>query len=141
MPKALFYLMASTDDLQRLKYACTLAEKSYRKDKSVFIHTSTEAESREIDKLLWTVRDNSFIPHQLDPATAAEANSPIIISHREIKGCNCQVLINLSTPLNSHDNIEWILEVVHQRDDIKQLSRSNWRHYQQQGIALSSKHC
>ena len=141
MTNALFYLLPSNDDLQRLKYACILAEKSYRKGKSVFIHSANEAESRELDKLLWTVRDNSFIPHQRQPATVTEINSPIVIGHQVIDGYRFQVLINLSEPLANTDTIEWILEVVHQREDIKQLSRANWRHYQQQGIQPSSKNC
>ncbi len=140
MTQALFYLMSSDNDLDRLKYACLLAEKSYRKNKSVFIHSENNQQSHEIDKLLWSVRDNSFIPHQIHDSQSPRV-APITISHQKSAKQQQQVVINLSTGLTVNADTQWVLEVVHQRSDIKTLSRANWRQYQQQGITPSIKHC
>ncbi|CAH0990815.1 DNA polymerase III subunit chi [Sinobacterium norvegicum] len=140
MTNAFFYLMASDNDLQRLKYACTLAEKSYKKGKTVFIHSANEQQSQHLDNLLWSVRDNSFIPHQLQ-THEPDNNSPIVIGHQQPSSDRYQVMINLSSAPANADQFEWVLEVVNKQPSITELSRTNWRHYQQLGITPSSKNC
>jgi DNA polymerase-3 subunit chi len=140
MTNAFFYLMATDNDLQRLKYACSLAEKSYKKGKTVFIHAANEQQSQHLDNLLWSVRDNSFIPHQLQ-TQANHDDSPIVIGHQQPSSDRFHVMINLSSAPANAEQFEWILEVVNKQPSITELSRTNWRHYQTIGIKPSSKNC
>ncbi len=74
---------------QKPKYICEISEKLYNLGKQIHIFTSEKKDGRFLDQLLWTWKQDSFIPHSLSdeneetdavqictvalPATAAEA--------------------------------------------------------------------
>ena len=63
MTRVSFYLLNSQDVQSRQQFACRLAEKAVRQGNKVMIATGNEAESRELDQLLWSFRPESFVPH------------------------------------------------------------------------------
>lgn len=44
---------------------CELVEAAYREGSRVYLWAESEAEARRLDDLLWTFRDDSFVPHGL----------------------------------------------------------------------------
>ena len=63
MARVDFYILAQPDERERQLLACKLAEKAWRPDHSVYIHTRDPADAEHLYDLLWTFRDGSFVPH------------------------------------------------------------------------------
>ena len=86
-----FYVLGTSDERERLVYACRLVEKAYLQDHTVYVHLAGPAEAEAFDELLWTFADRSFVPHEL---AAGEPKSPVVI------GCAqpapAQLLVNLA---------------------------------------------
>ena len=62
------------------------------------IQTSSEQEAMHMNQLLWTFRDQSFIPHELLPR-ADMKTTPVIIGWGGDAAEECDVLINLATEI------------------------------------------
>src|SRR4029453_18545168 len=62
VPKVDFYLLSDTEPRARLRTACRLAEKAYEQGLRVTVRTGGAAETAEIDELLWSFSDRSFVP-------------------------------------------------------------------------------
>src|ERR1700733_13078436 len=65
MPKIDFYILTEGDIKDCLAVACRLIEKAYRNRHRIYIHMATQPEANQLDEVLWTYRDDSFIPHNL----------------------------------------------------------------------------
>ncbi len=44
---------------------CRLVERAYDRGQRVYVWASSEADARRLDDLLWTFREDSFVPHEL----------------------------------------------------------------------------
>ena len=65
-PQVLFHQFKKKSGRDLLVYACRLVEKGYKQGtSSIYIHCNNEEEANEIDALLWTFRQESFVPHSL----------------------------------------------------------------------------
>ena len=60
-----FYILAAADSAARLRFACRLAEKAYHLKHRVHLHTASAAAAADVDDLLWTFRQGSFVPHEV----------------------------------------------------------------------------
>ena len=68
-----FYLLQDVADNEekasQSKYAlaCRLIEKAYLRGHKVFVFCNNRQEAETLDELLWTFKEDSFIPHNLSP--------------------------------------------------------------------------
>ena len=60
-----FYILETAAAHEQLRTACRLAEKAWHKGHRVFIHTDSKETARSLDDMLWTYRQDSFVPHAL----------------------------------------------------------------------------
>ena len=58
-----FYLLNPTQQ-DRLYTVCRLVEKAYQQGNHIYIHTDSDAQSHDLEHLLWSFRPESFLPHQ-----------------------------------------------------------------------------
>ncbi len=136
MARVDFYVLREPGQAARTVFACKLAEKAYRLDNTVHIHVDDASAMRELDELLWTFRDGSFVPHHCIGDDALD--SPVTI------GCDRgvtarQLLINLSSELPDFAaDYERVAEVVSADDDSKQTSRERYGRYRDQGHTLET---
>ncbi|MEE8343080.1 MAG: DNA polymerase III subunit chi, partial [Gammaproteobacteria bacterium] len=63
MTRVDFYILPGKEPNGRQLLACRLADKAYQLGRKVYIHTDSHAQTEQVDKLLWTFRQNSFVPH------------------------------------------------------------------------------
>jgi DNA polymerase-3 subunit chi len=78
MTEVLFYHL-ETQPLDRV--LPVLIEKSLERDWHVVVETGSEARAEAIDNLLWTYRDDSFLPHALAGGDADHLQ-PVLITTR-----------------------------------------------------------
>src|SRR5882672_4387346 len=81
MPRVDFYVLEGSEPRPRLVYACRLAEKAFLLEQRVSILTDSAEDAQQLDDLLWTFRDRSFVPHERQPA-AGEPGTPVVIAFR-----------------------------------------------------------
>jgi len=91
-----------------------------------------------MDQLLWTFRDQSFIPHELLP-NADLKTTPVIIGWSGDAAEECDVLINLATEIPVFfSRFERLVEIVGKEPAQKQASRDHYRYYQERGYPLTN---
>lgn len=139
MTKVSFYVLGTTDPLDRQQFACRLAEKAYQQGHQVFIHTEDQAQSEAMDQALWAFRADSFVPHQI-LAADDEIKAPILISHENTAPPKLMdVLINLNPvqPL-FFSQFERLAEIVDGDEEIKKQGRLRYQFYKDRGYHLDT---
>jgi DNA polymerase-3 subunit chi len=138
MARVDFYVLQRADERSRQLLACRLAEKAYRLDHTVYLHTSTRADAMKLDELLWTYRDGSFVPHALADESDSTP-SPITIGCDTEIGETRDVLINLCDEIPSFaDRFERVAELVTADDECRRLSRKRFVEYRDKGHSIQT---
>ena len=135
-----FYLLGAADARARLTTACRLTEKAYDQGLRVAVRTASPSETAEIDELLWTFSDRSFVPHAVWPAEPAIAEqTPVLIASGALPDSHRDVLINLAADSPADPTrFGRICEVVGADEDTKRRARMRWRSYRDAGLAPAS---
>jgi DNA polymerase-3 subunit chi len=132
-----FYVLGRPGRDARLKFACRLAEKAWRLDNTVHIVTSDDATARELDELLWTFRDGSFVPHER--LGHGEPESPVTIGTHGGDQPRRDLLINLGDDLPPGiDAFPRIAELVTSDDETRSEGRRRFTEYRNQGHELET---
>lgn len=130
-----FYVLADTAVSARLRFACRLTEKAYSLDNRVHAHVENAADARELDELLWTYRQGSFVPHHVLGA-ASDGDSPVTIGHGDDCDPHGDLLINLCTEIPAFfDRFGRIAEIIDGSDDHRQAGRERFGFYRDNGYA------
>lgn len=139
MTKVSFYILGTTDPLDRQQFACRLAEKAYQQGHQVFIHTEDQNQSEAMNKALWAFRPDSFVPHQI-LAADSEIEAPVLISHQNTAPPKLMdVLINLNPvqPL-FFSQFERLAEIIDGDEEIKKQGRVRYQFYKDRGYHLDT---
>lgn len=138
MTRVTFYVLKNTAT-DRQAVACRLAEKAYLNGHHVFIHTSNQAETDNINDLLWSMRAESFVPHEVHTAEATEHHTPVLIAHQAEPPRLMDVMINLNPeqPL-FFSQFDRLLELVDDDETIKQAGRKRYQFYKDRGYQLDT---
>ncbi len=133
-----FYVLQPQASGDRYQLACRIAEKARRGGQRVLIHTPNDAEAHHVDGLLWTLWEQSFIPHGRLGADDAAIN-PILIGDGGTDLAEHQVLINLApdVPL-FFSRFDRLIECVDHDEQIKTASRQRFRYYREHGYPLKT---
>jgi DNA polymerase-3 subunit chi len=131
-----FYVLKPQARGDRFGLACRLIEKAYTQQRRVFVYTGSTDESGRMDRLLWTFRDGSFIPHGL--IRQVDSNlTPVLISHQDDPGDEHDVLLNLSNRMPPFfSRFSRLLETLDQTPALLSAGRERFRHYKQRGYPL-----
>ena len=134
MPRIDFYVLPDQRDNGRALLACRLADKAYNLGHTVYILTASEAQVAALDDLLWTFRQDSFIPHERYPL-AGEESSPVLIGATLPAEVNGQVLINYTDGLpEGFERFERVVELVDSQPEVLAKSRERFRQYREKGL-------
>jgi DNA polymerase-3 subunit chi len=131
-----FYLLGAGDARARLLTACRLAEKAFDQGLRVAVRTASPSETAELDELMWTFGDRSFVPHAVWPAEPAVAeHTPVLISSGAVPGSHRDVLVNLGAEAPAgFEAFARVCEVVTADEAAKQAARARWRRYREAGL-------
>ncbi len=137
-----FYILASNQANVAEHTACRLAEKAYGLKHAIYIHTTGQQQSTQLDKLLWTFREGSFVPHQLHSSTTSN-DSPIIIGHEVCSDTELathhQLLINLDQAVPSFfSRFERVAEIVSADEPQRTSARERFKFYRERGYELQT---
>lgn len=131
-----FYLLSSTEQTAFGLFACRLIEKAYQRGHRIYIHCNNQTDAERLDELLWTYKDDSFIPHNLQ-GEGPEPPPPVQIGfEKEPRGFN-DVLINLADSIPPFfSRFKRVIELVAADEEAKLISRNHYRDYRNKGCEL-----
>jgi DNA polymerase-3 subunit chi len=136
-----FYISDGDSDDARLRLACKIVEKATQLDNHVFIHATSETEAKQLDELLWTFSQGSFIPHRIVRGELADApREPVLIGvNQQPASGRWDVLINLATDVPEFfSRYERVAEVVDANATRREQSRERYRFYRDRGYKLNT---
>lgn len=139
-----FYILPDSSANGREQFACRLAEKIYKIGHSLYLHTNSAQQARQLDDLLWSYRPGSFLPHSIEGEEQPKSKAPpILIGHNsEIPQgphSHSDVLINLAAAVpNFFSRFERVAELINQADDLKSQGRERFKFYRDRGYPLES---
>jgi DNA polymerase-3 subunit chi len=136
MTRISFYVLKGSDEQDRQVFACRLIEKAYFQGHQIYIHTDNEQQVEQLNQSLWSFRDDSFIPHQMQGDTN-DKTCPIIIGHNATPPRLMGLLVNLATEQPTFfSQFERVAEFINEEPVIKTAGRERYRFYQQRGYQL-----
>ena len=143
-----FYILQDQSQRSIWQFCCRLTEKVWKLGNSVHIRTNNEDETRQLDDMMWTYSDVSFLPHTRQDETtntsvvtdsvvpASIIPASIILGHN-INDTTCDLLINLaSTSPEQINQYLRIAEILNDDETIKQHGRTRYSKYKQTGCAV-----
>lgn len=139
MTRVDFYVLERIDERSRHTLACKLAEKAYRLEHTVYIHTKTRQDAERLNELLWTFRDGSFVPHGLSAASDDTASSPVLIGCEPDNVESCDLLINLCDEIPAFaESFPRVAELVTADENCRLMSRKRFAEYRDKGHAIET---
>lgn len=139
MSRVDFYILAGTGEPSRHIFACRLAEKAYRLNNTVHIHTASREQAEVLDQLLWTFRDGSFVPHELLGVPGRHTDAPVTIGFEASEIGHRDLLINLTDEVPpGASSFPRVAELVTSDEESRQRSRTRFVHYRDLGVELET---
>lgn len=130
-----FYVLPGASVRSRQLTACRLAEKAYHAGHQVYVQAATAQDEVVLDELLWTFKQNSFVPHGRWPGEA-QSEVPVLVGHLPSPAAHVDVLINLADAIpNAHERYARIVEIVDADAACREAGRRRYRFYRDQGYA------
>lgn len=119
------------------KTACVLIEKARQSGHTIHIRAASRADALQLDELLWTFRDISFIPHRLADE-AGETTATVIIEWEGAQSSDTgDVLINLKAAMPAEaGRFNRIIELIPADAAGRQAARERFRLYREQGLEM-----
>lgn len=143
MARVDFYVLRASGESARQHFACRLAEKAWRLENTVHIEVQDQDVARQIDDLLWTFRDGSFVPHEVVTSSTSSHGVPVTVGFEMTPPADRDLLINLAAgdPLvreSSDVSCPRVAEIVSADDASRQLSRQRFVAYRDNGHTLET---
>jgi DNA polymerase-3 subunit chi len=136
-----FYILSTDSDDARLRLACKIVDKATQLDHHVFVHSDSDAEAKQLDELLWTFSQGSFIPHRIMREAPEEpVREPVLIGvNRAPADGRSDVLVNLARSVPEFfSRYARVAEVVDANPARRDQSRERYRFYRDRGYQLNT---
>ena len=128
-----FYVLPGASSHGRHLTACRLAEKAYRAGHRVYVQTATAQDEVAVDDLLWTFKQNSFVPHARWQGEG-QPEVPVLVGHRPAPSFSGDVLIHLGEAIpDAYERFERIAEIVDADAACRDAGRRRYRFYRDRG--------
>ena len=138
MTKVDFYLLG-TDSDNREMFACRLTEKAWRLGHRVYLLAPDQSSANQLDELLWTFSQGSFVPHAVCRQEADVDLHSVLIGHTEPPARLSDVLISLAAEVPAwFSRFTRVAEMVGASEDDKTHARERFRFYRERGYPLET---
>jgi len=107
-----------------------------KQQQCIYVNAQSEAQARNLDDLLWTFSQGSFIPHRLVEAGDAQgAIEPVLVGFGDDpKDDNWQLIINLADAVPEFfSRYERMIEIIDANLERRAQGRERYRFYKERG--------
>ena len=127
-------MLEEADAGARRRLACRLAEKAFAQSHRVLMLTADDDEARQLDDLLWTFRDRSFVPHELAAPGKTSQARVLIGTPESAAGTSADILINVS----DRTRFTRIAEALDGEPARRKAGRQRYTAYRERGLSPES---
>ncbi len=118
-------------------FACRVIEKAYQKGHQVWVETDSVEQAKQLDDLLWTFNDISFIPHGL--ADSEKTTHQVTLNPQINRPHHNDILINFSSTVpNFYTDFQRIIEFVSNDEQWRAISRQHFQYYRDQNFEINT---
>ena len=136
-----FYVRPGASSEALELFACRLVETVWKRGHEVLVLADSDAAARRLDNLLWTFREESFVPHRrVGVGDDPPANEPpVLVTTPGTREGNLDVLVNL-TPAVPEESARAarVAEIVPDRGAARDAGRRRFREYRDRGFELKT---
>ena len=139
MPQKIdFYILVEKNPNSHGLFACHLIEKIFDQKHSIYLHTESQKEAETMNQLLWTFRDDSFIPHNFygdekKPVPLVQIGFSKTPKHHQ------DILLNFTSTVPEFFNqFKHIIEIVRNDPSQQNLARERYRIYRSHGCEINT---
>ena len=132
-----FYVRPETSPDALERFACRLVEKVWQRGHRVLVLAPSETDARRIDDLLWTFREESFVPHRRLGAGDPPAAEPVVVATPGVWRDALDVLLNLTPSVpDEAARAARVAEIVPAAGTGRDSGRARYREYRDRGFEL-----
>ena len=133
-----FYVLKDKASQAGMQFTCRLAEKIFKEGHEVYINTASEQQLRQLDDLMWSFRQGSFLPHAVyisnNPGT-----TPILLGHATEPDGPSDVLVNLAEDIPAFfSRFSRVTELVSGDQTQRDAARTRYKFYKDRGYTVRS---
>ena len=134
-----FYVLEEASSAGRLKLACRLAEKAYLAAQVALVWHTDPHELKELDDLLWTFMDGSFVPHEMLTPGASIQETPVLLSAGTPPPQTVDIIINLAPEVPAClGQTRRVAEIIDGDETRRRAGRARFKAYRDLGIQPAS---
>ncbi|MDZ7752000.1 MAG: DNA polymerase III subunit chi [Gammaproteobacteria bacterium] len=133
-----FYVLPEEGEQAVGRFVCRLVEKAWRSGHSVYVHAPDDGAVARLDRLMWSYRQDSFLPHEPYRAAATEPAAPVLIGSGPAGPAHApEVLVNTGLDLPPlPGRCPRVAEIVAADPEGRAAGRERYRHYRRQDVDL-----
>jgi DNA polymerase-3 subunit chi len=126
-----FYVLKSAAVRERHAFACRLTEKAYLRDLRIVIVNESLADAKEMDELLWTFNERSFVPHKIClDEQSVDPSTPVHLALQSSAVPAADLLVNLALRLPPRlQRYPRIAEIIDADEERRRLGRERFKAY------------
>jgi DNA polymerase-3 subunit chi len=133
-----FYILKDSQPAAQALLTCRLSEKAFRQGHQVFINTASGQQLKQLDDMLWTFRDGSFLPHGVYEE-GTDSTHPVLLGHGVEPEGPSDVLVNLSNEVPAFfSRFNRVAELVGGDEAQRTAARERYRFYKDRGYTLNT---
>lgn len=136
-----FYILGEAEHVAKLRYACRIALKAYTQGLKVYLQTASPEQSEQLDGLLWTFSQGSFMPHKIANNGAENwQHFPVQLGDTLNDNASddndlADLLICLTNDVTqAHAKFKRIADLTTSDPAEKTAGRNRFRYYREQGV-------
>lgn len=134
-----FHVLPENSESGPALIAAQLCEKAVVDGKKVHVHVPDETLAADVDKLLWTFRQGSFIAHERQGEALSAPLPSVLIGQAEPPVTHHDVLINFDAAVPAFfSRFERVIEIVHGDATARAQSRERFKFYRDRGYPLDT---
>ena len=135
-----FYLLKSPRLDGKLHLVCRLADKAFRLGNRVYIQTTDHNDAQQLDSLLWTFAQGSFVPHTVLAGDTEGLDAfPVVIGAEPPPAIFNDVLVSLTSEAPTYfSRFKRVVEAVADDENDRIMARERFRYYRDQGAQLET---
>ena len=133
-----FYILKDSQPAAQALLTCRLSEKAFKQGHQVFINTASGQQLKQLDDMLWTFRDGSFLPHGVYEEDT-DSTHPVLLGHDVEPDGPSDVLVNLSNEVPAFfSRFNRVAELVGGDETQRAAARQRYRFYKDRGYTLNT---
>ena len=133
-----FYVLKDAAPQAGMQFTCRLAEKIFKDGHQVYINTTSEQQLRQLDDLLWSFRQGSFLPHAVYKSNDTET-TPVLLGHATEPDGPSDVLVNLAEDIPAFfSRFSRVTELVSCDEAQRDAARTRYKFYKDRGYTVRS---